>query len=259
MNLDANVQKILTLILKKWKPIILVALVGALLAGIYTANFTTLTYSSTVEFLAYAQDSRQDINDATKVAQASSNTSKMNYAINMLDTYIEMFKTNKFNQAVADDLNKKYNATYSASYIQSSIVITKVSNTAMFKIAVTTDNADRSYQIAKQLEKSIPEKMLDTNNGVVNASIEDSAIKASASESLGYPKKCLIGFAAGAALAVVFIILRDLLDVRIRTAEELSERYGIPVLGTIPEFDLKSGQAKSSSKQKSPAKVKKGE
>lgn len=259
MNLDANVQKILTLLLKKWKPIILMALVGALLAGIYTANFTTLTYSSTVEFLAYAQDSRQDINDSTKVAQASSNTSKMNYAINMLDTYIEMFKTNKFNQAVADELNKKYNSSYSAADIKYSITITKVSNTAMFKITVTTNNADRSYQIAKQLEKSIPQKMQDTNNGVVNASIEDSAIKASASESLGYPKKCLIGFAAGAALAIVFIILRDLLDVRIRTAEELSERYGIPVLGTIPEFDIKGVQSKSSSKQKSSANTRKGE
>ncbi|MGN0533522.1 MAG: Wzz/FepE/Etk N-terminal domain-containing protein [Eubacterium sp.] len=250
MNLDANIQKILMLLLKKWKLIAVFALIGVMLAYFYTANFTTLTYSSTVEFLAYAQDSQQELTDSTTVAQAASNTSKMNYAVKMLDTYVELFKTNEFNQNVANELNEKYNATYSASMVKGSISIETIEDTAMFKITVTTNNADKSYQIAKQLETSIPEKMQSTNNGLVNASIEDSAIKATASESLGYPKKCLIGFAAGAVLAAAFIILRDLLDVRIKSAEELTERYGIPVLGTIPEFDIKATQPASAKSQK---------
>lgn len=45
MNIDTNVQKIISLLLKKWKIIVLFALIGALLAYFYTANFTTLTYS----------------------------------------------------------------------------------------------------------------------------------------------------------------------------------------------------------------------
>ncbi|MGN1202563.1 MAG: hypothetical protein ACI4RF_04655, partial [Eubacterium sp.] len=61
-----------------------------------------------------------------------------------------------------------------------------------------------------------------------------------------YPKKCLIGFAAGAVLAAAYIILRELLDVRIKGSDELSARYGIPVLGTIPEFEFKSGSAAKS-------------
>ena len=250
MNLDANIQKVLMLLLKKWKLIAVFALIGVMLAYFYTANFTTLTYSSTVEFLAYAQDSQQELTDSTTVAQAASNTSKMNYAVKMLDTYVELFKTNEFNQTVADELNEKYNATYSASMVKDSIFIETIEDTAMFKITVTTNNADKSFQIAKQLETSIPEKMQSTNNGLVNASIEDSAIKATASESLGYPKKCLIGFVAGAVLAAAFIILRDLLDVRIKSAEELTERYGIPVLGTIPEFDIKATQPASAKSQK---------
>jgi len=241
MNLDANIQKILALLFKKWKLIIILAAIGALLAYFYTANFTTLTYSSSVEFLSYSQESQKELSDSTVAAQTASNTSKMNYAMKMLSTYIELFKTNEFNKSVADSLNKQYNTSYSASQIKSAISYSTVEETAMFTVTVTTTNADMSYQIANQLEKSIPQKMKATNNGLVLASVEDPAIKASASESLGYAKKILIGSLAGAVLAVAFIILRDLLDVRIKNSDELTERYGIPVLGTIPEFDIKAG------------------
>lgn len=249
MNIDANVQKIISLLLKKWKIIFLFAIMGTLLAYFYTANFTTLTYSSSVEFLAYAHDTQQELTDSSTAAQQVSNTSRMNYAIKMLDTYIELFKTNEFNKSVANDLNENYNTSYTSGQIKGAVSYQEVSGTSMFKVIVTTTNADMSYQIAKQLETSIPEKMEKTNNSLVLASVEDTALVASASESLGYPKKCLIGFAAGAVIAAAYIILRDLLDVRIKGNDDLSERYGIPVLGTIPEFDLKASSSKNSKKE----------
>ena len=48
MNIDENVQKVIKLLLRKWKLLILFMLIGALLAGVYTAKFTTLTYTSSV-------------------------------------------------------------------------------------------------------------------------------------------------------------------------------------------------------------------
>lgn len=250
MNIDANVQKILSLLFKKWIIIVLFAIIGAILAGVYTHYFTTLTYSSSVEFLAYVQDSNKELSDSTNAAQQASNTSKMNYAIKMLDTYIELFKTNEFNQTVANEINKEYGTSYTAGQIKGSITIEPVANTAMFKITVITGDPDMSYQIAHQLEKSIPSKMETANNGMVSASVEDIALKATTSESLGYSKKCLFGFIAGAVLAAAYIILRDLLDIRVKGNDNLSERYGIPVLGTIPEFELKASASKTVNKEK---------
>lgn len=240
MKLDANIQKLIAVLLKKWKLIILFAIIGALLAYFYTANFTTLTYSSSVEFLAYAQDPQQELSESSSVVQATSNTSKMNYAMKALNTYIELFKTNEFNQTVADAINENYNTSYTAGTIKGATTITPIEGTAMFKITVRTTNADLSYQIAHQLETSIPEKMKNTSNGIVCASVEDIALKATTSESLGYPKKILLGIAAGAVLAAAYIILRDLLDIRIKNSDELNTRYDVPILGTIPEFELKT-------------------
>lgn len=245
MNIDANVQKILLALIKKWKLLVVFLLIGAVMGYLYTANFTTLTYTSTVEFLANSVDKNDELTESTGTTTSGeqvriSNTSRMNYAMKMLNTYIEIMKTNNFNEMLANDLNKSINSNYSASLMKNSMSFEKIEDTTMFKIMVTTQDADLSYQIAHQLEKTVPKMMKQNNNGLVQATVQDKAVKASSAESLGYPKKCAIGAAIGLILAAAYIILRNLLDVRIKTSQELVEKYNIPVLGSIPDFSVAS-------------------
>lgn len=252
MNIDENLQKTIKLLLKKWKLLLLFALIGALLAYIYTANFTTLTYTSSVEFLATAVDPTYEVSDSSAEVVRTSETSKMNYAMKMISTYIEIFKTNEFCSSVADEMNKKFGTSLSPAGIKSSFSIETVEDTAMFKMIVTTDDPNLSYNIARQLEESVPAQMKISNNGLVQATVEDKAIKATAAEGLNYPKKCLIGMLIGIALAAVYVILRDLLDIRVKGSEDLKARYDIPVLGSVPDFGIKhtasSGKSKKGAK-----------
>jgi len=105
MNVDANVRKILVALFKKWQLIVIIAVIGGMLGYFYTAKFTTLTYTSSVEFLAEADDPTDEIvstgSSSSNEYARTSNTSKMNYAIKMLPTYIEIFNTNKFDNRVA--------------------------------------------------------------------------------------------------------------------------------------------------------------
>lgn len=248
MNIDANVQRILNLLLKKWKILVIFGIIGVMLAYFYTSTFTTLTYASTVEFLAYAVDTQQEFADSTSsstVQNNISNTSKMNYAMKMMPTYIALFKTNSFNQKVADELNKNLGTGYTAWEIKSSMSIENIEETALFKITITTTDPEKSYQIAHQLETTVPKVMKETNNGLLGASVEDMALRPSAYQSLGYVKKCAVGFMAGIVLSAAVLILKDLLDVRIKGSDELTERYDIPVLGTIPDFEIKSSNQRN--------------
>ena len=154
----------------------------------------------------------------------------------MIDTYIEIFKTNKFCSKVAGEMNKKYYTNLSPADIKQSFTIETVENTAMFKLIVTTTDPTLSYNIAHQMEESVPEQMEETNNGLVQTTVEDKAIKPNTAEGRGYLKNCLLGAVAGLLIAAAYVILRDLLDVRIKSAEELSQRYDVPVLGSIPAF-----------------------
>lgn len=249
MNIDANVQKVLNALLKKWKLLVIFALIGSIAAYIYTANFTTLTYTSSLQFLTFAVDYEQDLEESSSASSSSqsnpslssqrtSETSKMNYAMKMMDTYIAVFNTNDFNQFVADTLNKTYGTDYSSGAIKNSITIKKVENSAILQFIITTTNPDLSYHIAQCLETCVPETMENTNRGLVHASVLDSPMKANAAESIGYSKKCLIGAAAGIILAGLYAVLKELLDVRIKGSNDLEDKYDIPVLGSIPKFEL---------------------
>lgn len=231
-------------------------LIGAVAAYAYTAKFTVLTYKSSIEFLAYAQDTNQEMNDSntassSTVQQRTSETSKMNYAMRMMDTYIEIFNTNEFNQAVADEINRRHGTDITASQVKNSITIEKIENTAMFEMHILTTDADLSYNIALALQDCVPKAMENSNNGLVHSSVVDKPMKATTASSKGYSKKCLIGAAAGMILAAAYIILRELLDVRIKTEEELTEKYKIAVLGSVPAFNSnsKSKENKQSKKE----------
>lgn len=253
LNIDQNIKKILTALLKKWYLLMIFFLIGAIAAYAYTAKFTVLTYQSSIEFLAYAEDKDQEMNDnnatSSTVQQRTSETSKMNYAMKMLDTYIEIFNTNEFNQNVADEINKHHGTNITADQVKNSITITKIENTAMFEMHILTTDADLSYNIALALQDCVPEAMQNANNGLVHSSVVDKPMKAASAAGKGYTKKCLIGAAAGIVLAAAYIILRDLLDVRIKTEEELTAEYHIPVLGSIPAFNSKSKETKQNKKE----------
>ena len=251
MNIDANVQKILISLLRRWKLLIVFALIGVLMGYFYTSHFTTLTYTSNVKFLAYAVDGSDDMGDISSTSSSTSssksneyvrtsNTSKMNYAMKMLPTYVEIMNTTEFMTKVTNALNKKQNSNYSVSTIKNSIKIELIEETAIFNISVTTTNAELSYNIAQQLETSIPQMMKQTNSSLVHASVQDKAVKAASAGSLGYPVKCAIGAAIGVLVAAAYVILRTLFDVRIKSSDELSDKYSIPVLGSIPNFSTNS-------------------
>ena len=115
MNLDANVQKILFALLRRWKLLVIFALIGVAAGYFYTSHFTTLTYTSKVEFFAEAYDPRDELSDSSVSSSSSStavenvrvsNTSKMSYAMRMMPTYIEIFGTNQFCSKAAEALKR---------------------------------------------------------------------------------------------------------------------------------------------------------
>lgn len=51
-----------------------------------------------------------------------------------------------------------------------------------------------------------------------------------------YVRNAAIGFILGALLVCAIVIIKELLDDRVKDEQSLEERFGIPVLGTIPNF-----------------------
>ena len=57
-----------------------------------------------------------------------------------------------------------------------------------------------------------------------------------------YRRNILLGGLAGCFLAVLYVSLRQLLDVRVKSGDELSQLTGLPMLGQIPVFAEEKGR-----------------
>jgi capsular exopolysaccharide synthesis family protein len=89
--------------------------------------------------------------------------------------------------------------------------------------------------LAKQLTTTI--RQLDDLQALAASGASAIPVGRAANASVVQPRttrNVALGLLAGLALGVVFAFLRDALDPRVRSDDELRERLGLPVLGRIP-------------------------
>jgi capsular polysaccharide biosynthesis protein len=51
-------------------------------------------------------------------------------------------------------------------------------------------------------------------------------------------RNAIIGFIAGAVMAMVIIFLVNMFDTRVKGKDELILKYGLPILGEVPNLEI---------------------
>jgi len=118
------------------------------------------------------------------------------------------------------------------------IQISSVAETEVMSISVTTGDRQRSVDVCNAILKVVP-KVLKEKIMVGAANPLDTAEDAYRGNMPSLKSAILFGFIGAAAMAVILVIAY-LLDNRIRSKEEITDQYGIPVLSDIPNFNVKS-------------------
>lgn len=223
-------QLVLTLI-RKWWLIALCALVMAGAAYFYTAHFITPMYRASVSIY---------VNNATKVEQMDA-ISGNNLATSqrLVKTYINIIKSDTVLQRVVE----KADLNYSAAAIRGMMTAASVEDTEIFEIQISNADPKVAAKIANAVADVAPEEIANFLEGS-STKIIDYATVPQFRYTPSYRKNTMVGLAVGAVAAMVYIVLRTILDVRIKNEEDLERLFDLPVLGTIPEFgvEYKSGK-----------------
>ena len=159
------------------------------------------------------------------------NTAGLQSAITLLPTYIEVLKSTPFLEEVSDDIDNKY----SASSILKMTTYTAIEETNLITIDVKTTDPHDAYLITKSIIRNAPSRISRVFEGGSVKVIEYPKEATSAISDSAF-KRGIIGFIAGAALAMLIIFLINLFDTRVKSSEELTNRYGLPILGEIPNL-----------------------
>lgn len=203
---------------------LLVAIIFSMVAFCYSSFFAKETYTTTVKLYVNTDDNKaeSDIGDSL---------TSHNYAIRLVDTYIEMLKTNSFYSQVSADLDNKY----TVGQIKSMVDFTS-NETEVFSASVNANSGVVAKEVADSVARVAPSVISELNRKA-KLKIVDPAILPTAPTSPNTGKNTFIAFAIGFILAMIYSFVKDFLDIKIKYHSDMTAINDYPILAAIPDFN----------------------
>lgn len=204
-----------------WLIVILAVLVGG----------GTFAYSKLTSVPQYSSSATVYINTQTEQKSDDINYNAITNAAELMPTYIEILSSKPFLETISDDIGNKYDY----KEIKEMTSYSSKTDTNILSISVKANDSHDAFLIAESISHNAPDEIRRVFEGgsVKLINNAEESMTPIPSNSL---KRGLIGFAAGAALAALIIFLINIFDTRVKNSEELSSKYGLPILGEIPNL-----------------------
>ena len=231
---ELDLKGMIELFWSKILQIILIIIIFIGLGIVYTLAFVTPKYTSSTTFILTSSEdtTEQNIQDSITTADIALNS-------NLVSTYNEIIKSKKVARKVISNLG--IDATEEA--IINNITVTTRLNTEMVELTVTNENPDYAAKIANETVKVFSEEVANIYN-LKNLYVIDEAEVASTPSNINHLKDVAIFAFIGIIVAVVYVIIANMLDTTVKTAEDIEKEFQIPVLVSIPlieSFNVANG------------------
>jgi MPA1 family polysaccharide export protein len=224
-NDNASIEiDVLYLLRKLWSKKFFIVFVGLLVGTIALLGsvfFIKPKYTSTTRIYVVSRSS--DTTLTNQDLQAGS------YLVN---DYKEVITSSEVLASVID----QEKLSMSAGQLSGEISVNIPTDTRVISISVTDTDAQRACDIANTVREVAAEKIKAVTK-VDDVTTLESATKPSHPSSPNVKKNAVIGFLAGAFVAIVGILVAEVLDDRIRRPEDIEEVLGLTLLGVVPDAD----------------------
>lgn len=223
-EIEIDLWKLPQAYLKKWWMIALAVVVLAGASMLYTMNCVTPKYRASVTI--YVNNNRS----SEKLDYVSSND--LSTSQKLVNTYTNMLTSDTVLEKVIESTGQEY----TSDQLRKLISTQQVDETEIFKVFVVHPDPTVAAQLANAVALTAPEVIADFVEGS-STKIIDYAKLPTSPYSPSYTKNVLVGGMAGALLAVAFISIQTLLDVRIKDEMDLIDLFSYPILGQIPDLE----------------------
>ncbi|TDL93402.1 capsule biosynthesis protein [Macrococcus brunensis] len=222
MNETFNVEEFLKVIRENFKLIIGLMILGGLIATAITVFLIEPKYRANTQVLV-SQSQTQDTITNTDI-QAS---------LQLVNTYSDIIKSPSILEEVSENLDLKYGTVGLSSMVD----VSSQNQSQVLNISVTDPSPYKAEKIVNELaevfQKKIP-KIMNVDNVSILAKAETGENPQPIS-----PKPALnigLGIILGALIGLALSLLRNILDKRVSTEEDVQKYLELPVMGTVAEF-----------------------
>jgi capsular exopolysaccharide synthesis family protein len=200
---------------------LLCAILGVLVSLIVTTFFLEDRYESYLKLYVYTPS----ISDEPAVAR---DMNAINLARRIVNTYIEMLNTRSFYQQISEDTGLQIQPA--------NIKFSVMADTEVFQATVNSSAPEDAMAIAQSIASIAPNVIQDIYE-TASLKIIDPPRLNTAPVSPNLQMNLAIGLLAGLMIAGLFVFLRDLLDTKIKDADQLTQRYGVHILAEVGDIN----------------------
>ncbi len=210
--------ELLQLLKKHLKLVIALPIVFALATGVYSYLFMANTYTASTSLYVLVK------NEST-ASSASQDLSASQMIANDVSTLI---KSDTIAKKTADALKMSSLNDYKIS-------VTSETTSRVISLSVTGEDPASTAIIANELAKNVSSVAQSVMN-LQSVNVIDEATTPASPSGPNRPMYTAVAFLAGLFVAIAIVVLMDMLNTRVRGAEDVEELLGLPVIGRIPSI-----------------------
>lgn len=223
---ELDLKQLFKLFWNKRLHIISIVLVFLIIGSIYSFAFVKPKYKSYTTLVLAQADMSKEETTAQGITQSDLTLNQK-----LVSTYSELVKTKNVLREVIKELRLQEDE----EELRKNVTVSLVEDTELIKITVTNKNAVDAKNIANKIAKIFSERVSEIYN-INNVYIVDEAEAAEEPYNISHARDLLIFMAAGFVIAVIYVLLVNILDTTVKSAEDIEKELGISVLASIPEL-----------------------
>ncbi len=229
-----DLMKILEILRRYLAVILLCAIVGGLIGGLYTHYMITPLYQSYANLIIYNRG-------ATMLEDSSSSAvtaDQLSTSADLVDTYAVIMKSEKVMQAVIDQLRVDYPGEMdwlSPGGLGGMVSVSQVNGTQVMQISVTCADQTLATKLISGIIEVAPGEIIEILKG---GSVE--VLTTPHASGMVYPsvkRNAVLMAGLMGVLAIAVVLLISVMDRSIRTEEDIVRQLDLPVLGVIPRME----------------------
>ncbi|MFJ7937166.1 YveK family protein [Peribacillus sp. NPDC096622] len=222
MEETISIKDIFKTLKKRWKLIMLLTLIAALISGSISYFLLTPVYQSSTQILVNQKQSENQLDSI----QIKSN-------IDMINTYSVIIKSPAILEKVIDELE----LDQSVDQLSKKITINSQENSQVFSLMVQDSNPSKAVEIANTVSETFQKEIKDIMNVdnvsvLAKAEIKENPSPIKPNPELNIALAVVVGLMAGVGLA----FLLEYMDNTIKDEEDIERLLELPILGSIQKI-----------------------
>lgn len=213
--------ELLQLMRKHLKLVIILPILCALAMGVASYALMANTYTASTSMYVLAKQSSGSNDNSNGVNYQSLNASQM-----LANDVSTLLKSDRVAADTADDLHMTSLKGYSTR-------VTSETTSRVITLEVTGSDPDTAAAVANKMASNVS-KVAQEVMDVQSVNVIDQAVSPSNPSGPNRLMYTVVAFLAGLFVAIALVVLADMLNTKVRNADEIEEMLGLPVIGRMP-------------------------